>query len=737
MLSTYSTTRFVKMLNLPLLPIGKTRMVDECPQCGNRGTTSFRTYNKERKRNLALMMEGFAAEADNPENCAHALHTLMVYDMQSWFHDVQKSYGMRFETNMQIQYLIAQGLSRFGDYKEAMIYCRKAIVLGAGRQAEELLAFCQTLLEASEGIDDLEALKVQSESALRAYIPLFTLTATAAVFLITASVSSLRNYKAWIVNGSLQKYTFALDDEFYELESGATKQITLRLGEHELKIDGMPPHQFNYSIPLIKQLLEKHLLVINPDAMALLAVAEPEDNIKDSRTTYSHVGQIRIYPGLGNPQHGLRRISSDVKRTDSISLYRPESHMAMVDLMVRLELEKAAIKYARRALLMEPASEESDELLKVALRDTNDSGTMAFLSKELDSSPALLPWHRYYQNYMQAHHPEHNLEREYTLRCKNYPEEPASYYLLASVVQDRQTAYSFFEHSDKENGMGGLGLHAIAHDLYLRGQFKEALSYSRKAMQCAPHNASFKELNEKLLLALRDYDTLLTNTLKSRITSSSRSLAEKTVLYLTCAGYHQEAAAEISKLGEKWPEDLPRFNAIRFYAVGNVSDYLECMGDMGHPHTTVEKFLHLNQIAEADEFMMQHEDHPYWEHLVLYCAAMNQNLLQLAEHNLAKAIAEVDMETGCRHRITKLLTGEMEATEEAVRDIDIPAPEKTILCVALNYRFPDNKQRFNELALVYNFTPAYPQLLLRKWIRESAPSSTPAGNPTHTVALGL
>lgn len=737
MLSTYSTTRFAKMLNMPLFPLGKFRMVDECPQCGNRGVTSARKYEKERKRNLSLMMDGFASEADNPENCAHALHTLMIYNMESWFHDVRKSYGLRFETNMQIQYLIAQGLSRFGNYRDAMIYCRKAIVLGAGKQAEELLAYCQTLMDASDGTENLESLKVQPESTFRAYIPLMSLTASAALYVTVIGISSLRNYKAWIVNGTLHAYSFSLDDQTYELRPGATRQITLRLGEHELKSDFMPTRQFTYSIPLIKQLLNKNLLVINPDAMALLAYEDVSNQSNAKGTCFSYMDQVRMFPGISEPQHGLRRIDSQSSRKESISLYRPESHMGMVRLMKELNLKVAATSYARAALLMDPASDESTPLLNMALDGADDVEIQKFLQHGLNQKPTLLPWHLYYQNYMTIHHPEHNLEREYTLYCKNHSEDPQSYYLLACVVKDRSNAYRFFEYSDKQKGMGGLGLYAIARELCVRGNFREAQPYAQAAVEMAPENLQFSDLNEQILLALRDYDTLLEQTLHTRENPSERELAEKTVLYLTCAGYHKEAAKAIERAGEKQSTELPRLNAIRFYTVGNIPDYLECLAEMNRSRSAFEKSLHMNRIEEADDMLSKKEDHPYWEHLVLYCAAMSLNNQEIAERNINKAIAELDQSSIGYFKLARLLSGEDEVSVDAIRAVDIDSSEKAILCVALGYRFPENQRAFSELALTYNFTPVYPQLLVKKWINNTSATRPASARSSQTVALGM
>ncbi|MBN2164153.1 MAG: hypothetical protein JXR25_05450 [Pontiellaceae bacterium] len=713
-------------------------MVDECPQCGNRGITSARKYEKERKRNLALMMEGFAEEADNPQNCAHALHTLMIYNMKSWFHDVQKSYGIRFNADMRIQFLIAQGLSRFGNYNEAITFCRKAIVLGYGKQAEELMEYCQTLSEASAGIADLEALKVQPEPVFKAYLPLGAVVLTTVASFITMGINSLKNYKAWIVNGTLQNYRFSVDDKVYEIEPGATRQITLKLGEHELKTDSMPPKQFTYSIPLLKQLVKKNVMVINPDDMALLAIDDTEDENPNEDTIYSHSGQVRIFPGLSTRLHGLRKISAQNRRNDPIGLYRPETHIAMVELMNQFGLPAAAEKYAQKALNLDPDTPEAKELLRVALGDSSDEEITAFLKPALETAPTRLPWHLYYQDYMRIHHPGHNLEREYTIRCKEHSNEPASYYLLACVVEDRENAYRFFEHADRNNGMNGLGNFSIARDLFNRGQFADALPFARKALQIDKKNRKFHNLNENILLAMRDYDTLLAMAMEEKSDAPDQETAERLILYLTCAGYHREAAAEIAKLGELRQVELPRLNAIRYYSVGNVSDYLECLADNGSSHIAMEKSLHMDKIQQADELASKDEKKPYWEHLIIYCAAMACKDSDIAQRNIETAMQKIGTDNSTQHHITQMLSGREVPNEETIRDLDIPASEKAILCVALGYRVPERQVQLNKLALVYNFTPAYPQLLVRKWIREADEAHATANRSvSREIARGL
>jgi len=256
LLSSYIATKVSMFLSLPLLPIGKVRILDECPTCGHCGQVSARKYYKERKKNLSIMMEGFTHSGDDPDNCCLALHTLMIYDEAAWFEDVQKTYGPRFENNLKVQMLIARGLCRFGEYEHASDYCHKAIALNGGKKAEELLEFCLAALVTTKHSLDLEQWTVHEESPRTAYIPAILCTMAMLVFFTMQGVSAVRTHCAWIVNGSLRTYRFTLDGAQHVLRPGSTQQIRLKLGEHVLEFDSNPPKHFTYALPLFKQLLD-------------------------------------------------------------------------------------------------------------------------------------------------------------------------------------------------------------------------------------------------------------------------------------------------------------------------------------------------------------------------------------------------------------------------------------------------------------------------------------------------
>ena len=713
-LSSYTTTSFAKILGVPLLPIAKRRILDECPKCGSRGVTAGRKYAREKKHNLALMMDGFAAKADNPSTCSHALHTLMIYDEASWFTDVQKSYGLRFDTHPQIQYLIAQGLCRFGEYDQAIVHCRKSIVLGAGKPAEKLLSFCQKLLESTEGLNDLDALRIQPESARTAYIPLASIAASLTLFVMIQGIIALRTHTAWLVNGSLQQYTFTLDKVAYTLPPGNRQKIKMRTGKHQLQVEPDLPLDFTYTTSKFKQLIRKELLVINPDAMALLTIDEK------SNPYHAHGRQIHTLSGAGYPLFGLGKQGDASPVGNRVSFYRPETHMALVNRFHELSLPEAAKDYARKALVMNPETHEASSLLEAALKGSDNASTEAFLRRQLSDTPALLPWHLYFQNHIQSTQPEHTLIEEYTTRLKNNPEEPEASYLLGRVINDPEAAQKFFLFSEHNKGMNGLGYYAIARDLFHRGEFQEALFFSKKSKEKNTAHTENQTLHEQILLALKKYDELVA------LNSQLRNFSEdKNILYLTCAGYHQEAEAAITAAGKGSAQRLSELDAVRYYAVGNMRDYVHALVETGEQTATFQQLMHQNNISEANHVLTADENHLWSDHLVLYCGAKAMNEEHIADVHLRKAAIEIGKKPIHLKRLGLMLESSQTPDPDAIKALQISAPDKALLCTTLGFRFPEMKPEYHALAQVYNFTPAYPQILMRRWTHQNARQNTP------------
>lgn len=722
-LSSYTTTRFIHLRQFPLIPLGKTiRIIDECPHCGHRSSISNRKYQKKRKKELAAMMDGFASEGDNPYAAMNGLQTLMVYDEESWFMDVKQSYERRFETHMVVQLLIAQGLCRFGHYQKAATYSRKAIVLGAGPHAEELLAFCETQFENKE-TGHVEPPDLQPESILRPYAFVAAVTAGLFITLVANGISAMYNYTAWLVNGSHIPYSVEIDGGRYLLDRYGLKQIKLRLGKHQMQVHGLagrrPPVLFSYKTSLLKQKFGSHALVLNPDAIAVMV----EETLFEGQTTnrYRFGKVVYALEDIDYP-FSTFPIWVDSKHSTRTRLFNHVStnHLEMVELLRVHGDPDDAPKYARRALVIDPSGAEAENLLNVATSDLTTDQALAFLQHGQTILPPLSTWHCFYQNFMETLRPEHDLQTEYAILCKAHPDIPECYYLLGRVTRNRAIAKLLFEQSENGKGSHGLGYHAIACDLLYQGQFKEALPYSKKALEQSPNHPEFNELEKQIHLALYQYNLPLNQVQANLETDPGNGewIAEE-IKYLTLIGEHKAAAEAMNSfpgIGENWNT---YFHAVRFYVSGNVTDYLETLLASGRENADLQQFLHTGKVEAAHDILSKNEGNEYTSHLILYCGAKHHGYPIIAETELAKAIAKLEKSTSTQREAASILSGETPPSVKQLLELRVIPKEKAILCTALGLKFSTQRKPFFNLSRKFNYTPEYPQLLIKKWTRQT------------------
>lgn len=723
-LSSYTTGRFFHFRQLPLIPLGRVHVVDECPRCGQRGLTSNRKFRKQRSRDLAAMMEGFNKEPDNPDTALNGLQTLMAYNEERWFMDLQDSYGRRFNDHMQVQLVIAQGLCRFSQYADAEIYCRKAIVLGAGPRAEELLARCQTLRERSND-GNFKHLAVQPESMLHPYAFLITNAVLLIGILLFNGISAMHHHNAWVVNGSPVRYSVEIDGKPYSLKPYSSQRITLRLGKHMMQPHGLPgrthPIPFKYTTSLLKQKLENHALVLNPDAMALLV---EKTWLAEGSTNHYRIGKaVNELSGIDQPFSSSFSIWSPSKRKGQTRLFMHQAtnHLDTVEIVLTNLGEQAATTYARRVLQIEPTAQDAPALLKRVVKHLPAEKAVDFLKQGRNEAMPRLQWHLFYQDYMAIHHPGHNLQTEYALLCECYPSEPLYYYLLGRVVHDRSNAKMLFEKSEHGRGCNGLGYQAIAHELLCRGQFSEALPYSEKALDRDPNNLKFDEINMQIHLAMRQYEPILFRIRKILANDPTNSIwVARQIKCLTLAGEHQAAVEAASNYPNAAPCWGAYFNAARYYAVGNMDDYKESMAEAGIVEHPLQLPLMNNEVEAAHALLAQNEDHVYTAHLIMYCAAQCAGQAKIATTEMTKALAEIAPTNYDSKKIHAFLADQTPPRIGDITALRIMPREKAILCATLAFRFPEHQAAYFRLMQTFNHTPEYPQLLLKKWAAQAA-----------------
>ena len=131
------------------------------------------------------------------------------------------------------------------------------------------------------------------------------------------------------------------------------------------------------------------------------------------------------------------------------------------------------------------------------------------------------------------------------------------------------------------------------------------------------------------------------------------------------------------------------------------------------------------RAAEALELIQQAEGDRFNEYLLLYCLASGRRNTEIADRGLESARKETAAGNLSRQTTIALLAAENAPSIREIERLGIPSKDKAVVCVALGFAHPDSQKTYFKLAERYNFTPEYPQRLLRKCCR-----ATPASQLT-------
>jgi tetratricopeptide (TPR) repeat protein len=732
-LNSYDTARFFQLFHIPLFSIGHAHIIDECERCGFSTVIARRKYKKRRAREFATMMQNLKEMPEYPDHVINGMQTLMSYNEELWFTGMVNQYRRLFENHVRFQLVVAEGLCRFGDYAKSEEACLKAIELEAGKRAEELLENGRMLHEAALKSNHTAAFESDRIHMILPYFATPAIITFVATLFVIQSILAARVREVWIVNGSQLPYSIQINKNRHDLKRYETLRLRLKFGEQAISLSGtnFPIHQraFSYPVPAYSELDRNSTLVLNPDTMALLV---QETLSLDGQTKQNYLlGQSNYtlpnidFPFSDFPSAGLLR--KKVDRGTRLYHHVPDDYLNMVSLLSAQNQTNLLAHFARTALSLQPDLPETPFLLPHALSDLDPAASTNFLQTGLQQNPPLIFWHRFYQDFMQQNIPHHDLQTEYALHCKAQPENQLFYYLLGRVVQDRNNAMLLFEKAEGSPHINGLGFYEIARIHLFSGNFKEALSFAEKAVDKAPSNPDFNGLLNEALLANGAYDRLLLKVQELRkLAAHDFTLAAQEMTYLTLLGRHDEAAhagASFASENETFTTDENAIrwshylDAIRYYTVGNMKDYLKALTNARAPEAPYQQALISGHLDQALELLNKKSETTYTDYLLLFCAAFNTGQETLANEARLLALTQMPKNTPDQKTAFELLKGSRPLSIHQLTILELPAPEKALIAVALGYTHPAKQKICFNLARKYNYTPAPPHQLLKRWIQ--------------------
>src|SRR5436309_2673470 len=87
-LSSYDTTLYFVVVFLPVIPLGRKRIIDECSRCKRHRVASLKKWEEKKTAALLEALEQWQADRANPEKARKAVGVTIAFQDRQAFEDV-------------------------------------------------------------------------------------------------------------------------------------------------------------------------------------------------------------------------------------------------------------------------------------------------------------------------------------------------------------------------------------------------------------------------------------------------------------------------------------------------------------------------------------------------------------------------------------------------------------------------------------------------------------------------
>jgi len=137
---SYDTTKYVLLLYLPLIPLGKWRVLQECARCKRHGVLKLKEWERQRRDEVREAIAAYEGDPTDGAKAGHALGVTMAYARQDVFPHLATKVVAHLGEDPDTLMALADGLRYFGRSEEAESALRKAHHLRDVPETREALA---------------------------------------------------------------------------------------------------------------------------------------------------------------------------------------------------------------------------------------------------------------------------------------------------------------------------------------------------------------------------------------------------------------------------------------------------------------------------------------------------------------------------------------------------------------------------------------------------------------------
>jgi len=116
---SYDTTLYFVVVFVPVLPLGKYRVIDECPSCRVHRSAKLHQWRAAREAAIETVMGELSGDPHNTEKVKQAIGTLVTYEDEESFNQIAAGLREHMKDNAEVQALLGKAFVYFSRNDEA------------------------------------------------------------------------------------------------------------------------------------------------------------------------------------------------------------------------------------------------------------------------------------------------------------------------------------------------------------------------------------------------------------------------------------------------------------------------------------------------------------------------------------------------------------------------------------------------------------------------------------------
>lgn len=135
LLRSYDTTLYFVVLYIPLVPLGRKRVLDECPACTRHRAVPLRKWEAQKEHALTAALESWQADKNSADKAKKAMEVALGFQDAEAFDAVAAAAGQQFARDPGVQMFLGDAQDHLGRPEAAEASYRAAVAAAPGDDA--------------------------------------------------------------------------------------------------------------------------------------------------------------------------------------------------------------------------------------------------------------------------------------------------------------------------------------------------------------------------------------------------------------------------------------------------------------------------------------------------------------------------------------------------------------------------------------------------------------------------